>query len=299
MTTEPSLPIAQGVWSFEIFQKLQYHLHWLPYLAALLILFHAIGINFIVTKFRMADEVTLFAGALYVLFTSSILELSNPTSTLLASTFLLVIIHELFTTYRQNVSAKTIFNIGLWIGIGSFFHVGFVVFLFLGIIGLYTLRSNSIKETLMVVLGTFTAYFIVGAFYFLNDAFDIFWQHQVQNNWAYFNIIAQNSWTTYIERIYFILLLVIAIFSQSFFSFKQSIQTQKYQTILYWAMLLSGLTIIFQANISLDQLSFLCAPLAIFFMYHFIRLDKTTAELIHLIWIFLIIAFQFHKTLGF
>lgn len=299
ITTEPSLPIAQGIWSFEIFQKLQYQLSWMPYLAALLVFIHAIGINFLVTRFRMADEVTLFAGAIYILLTSSILELSNPTSTLMACTFLLVILYELFSLYRQQVSAKTIYNIGLWIGIGSLFQVGFIIFLLLGIIGLNMLRNNSLKETLMILFGTLTVYFIVGSFYFLTDAFDIFWQHQFEKNWAYFNIIAQNTLLTYIERIFFIALLVFTIFSQSFFSFKQSIQTQKYQTILFWTMLLSGLMIIFQANVGMDQLSFLCIPLAIFLMYYFIRLEKSTAEAIHLILFFSIIAFQFHKTLGF
>jgi hypothetical protein len=298
-TTEARLPIAQGIWSYEIFQKLQYHLPLLPYIATVIILIQAIALNHIVTKFRMSDEVTLFAGAFYILLTSSILELSNPTATLLACTFLLVILHELFNTYRQNVSAKTIFNVGLWIGIGSLFHVGFLIFSLLGVIGLYTLRSNSLKEALMILFGILTVYFLVGSSYYLFDAFDIFWQQQVEKNWSYFNIIAQNSWTTYIERIFFLLVLAIALLSQSKISFKQSIQTQKYQTILYWTMLLSGFTIFFQANIGMDQLSLLCAPLAIFLMYLFVRLDKTTAEALHLIWIFFIIAFQFHHTLGF
>lgn len=299
ITAEPSLPIAQGIWSYEIFQRLQNHIEMLPYITTALILFQAIGINFIVTKFRMADEVTLFAGAIYILLTSSILELCTPTATLFACFFFLIVLHELFSCYRQNISAKVIFNIGLWIGVGSLFHGGFIVFLLLSIIGFYILRGNSFKEALMIFSGAFTVYFLVGSFYFLWNAYDIFWQQQITNNLAYFNINIQNTWTTYIERIYFALLVIIVIFSQSIFSFKQSMQTQKYQTILYWTILFSGLTVVFQANIGMDQLSILCVPLSIFFMYHFIRLDKTTAEAIHLIWIFLIIGFQFHKILGF
>jgi intracellular septation protein A len=49
----------------------------------------------------------------------------------------------------------------------------------------------------------------------------------------------------------------------------------------------------------MEQLVFLMPALAFFMMYSFLKLERGLAEATHILWIFLIIALQFHKTLGF
>lgn len=299
ITTTPTLPTPQGIWSFELYRSLANDLWLLPHIAAGLIFFQAVGLNFIATRFRFSEEITLFTGVLYILLVSSVLELGMPTPTLIANTFLIIILFSLFETYRKSTSAAAIFNIGLWVAIGSFFHFAFAIFLFFGIIGLNVLRAYNFKEILMLLIGAFTAYFLVGSVYFLYDSFDVFWNEQITKNLVFFNIVSPNTWITYAERIFFGLLILIVIVSQGVYSFKKNIQIQKYQTVLYWAMLISGLTILYQSNVGMEQLAFVMPTLSFFLMYNFTKFEKAQAEALHIIWLLIIFALQFHQTLGF
>ncbi len=298
-TTTPSLPTSQGIWTFELYRSLADSLWLLPHLAAGLVFIQAVSLNFIATRFRLSEEITLFSGVFYILLTSSILELGMPTPTLFAASFLIIILFSLFETYRQTASAAAIFNIGLWVAVGSFFHFAFGIFILLGVIGINVLRAYNFREILMLLIGVFTAYFLVGSFYFFYDAFDIFWNEQFTQNIAFLNLTTPNIWTTYIERLFIGSLLIVALLSQGIYSFKKNIQVQKFQTVLYWAMLLSGLTLLFQANVGMSQLVFLMPSLAFFMMYNFLRFEKSNAEMFHIFWIFLIIILQFHQNLGF
>lgn len=271
----------------------------MPIIAAVLIFAQAVGINFIATKFRLSEEITLFSGIFYILLTASIVELAMPTPTLLANTFLIVILYSLFDSYRKSASAIAIFNIGLWIGIGSLFHFGFIAFLLLGIIGLNVLRAFNFREILMLVVGALTAYWIVGAFYFIFDAFNIFWEQQILRNIGFLHFKGENNWLTYTERLFFAILAIVVIISQGVYSFKKNIQIQKFQTVLYWALLVSSITLLFQNNIGIDQLALTMPTLAFFMMYSFTSWSRPTAEALHLIWIFGVIVIAFHQFFGF
>jgi hypothetical protein len=162
-----TLPTAQGIWSYEIYNSLANHLWLLPHLAAALIFFQAVGINYVATRFRISEEITLWSGAFYILLTSSILELAMPTPTLMAVSFLIIILFSLFETYRKSESAAAIFNIGLWLAVGSFFHFAFGLFILLAIIGLNVLRAYNFKEVLMLLVGVCTGVFYAWRFVFL------------------------------------------------------------------------------------------------------------------------------------
>ena len=295
----PRLPAAQGAWSYDLYAILANYLWLLPHLAAALVFIHAVGLNYIATKYRISEEITLWAGVFYILLTSSILELAMPTPTLLAVGFLIIILYCFFETYRKSASAAAIFNIGLWIAVGSFFHFAFGIFIFLAIISLNVLRAYNFREILMLACGIFTAYFIVGAYYFYFDAFDIFWQEQFTKNIAFFNIISPNNWLVFAQRVFFGFLILLSLFSQGIYSFKKSIQIQKFQTVLFWTMVFAGISTLFQTNVGMEQLVFVAPSLAFFMMYTFLKFERGTAEAFHIFWIFLIIALQFHENLGF
>jgi hypothetical protein len=294
-----ALPVAQGIWSYEVLNFITLQPGTAHYITLALIFFQAVGVNLIASRFRISEEITLFAGLFYILLTSMIVETNQPSAALFATTFLILILFILFDTYRNSVSASSIFNLGLWIGVGSLFQFVFGIYLFLAVIGMAVLRSYALKEMLMLLIGLFTVYFVVGFAYFYFDAFDIFWNQQFKANIAYFHIVSPNTWVTYIEQILFAALIGFGILSQGFFASKRSIQVQKYQTILCWSLIVAGISIFFQANIGMEQLLYVLPALSFFMMYWFLRMSRSNAEAFHLLWFFLAIAIQFHEKLGF
>lgn len=295
----PVMPEANGIWSYECYQWIGKDIWMLPWLSLVVILCQAILINYITARFRLSEEITLFSGAFYILLCGSILELSNLPLALLANTFLIIVLYLLFETYRQSSSAAAIFNIGLWVGIGSLFHFSFILYLLLGIIGMNILRSWNTKEVLMLIIGVFTTYFLCGSVYFLYDAYPLFWEQQISKNLAFLSFELQNSWVSFVERIFIALLIIISVLSQSIYAYKRNIQVQKFQSILYWTMIVAGISALIQTKAGMLQLVFVLPSLAIFMMYNFTRLEKSIAEILHLLWFFLVIALQFHQFFGF
>lgn len=292
-------PSVQGIWSYELFERMQMAQWQMPIWAAILIFIQAVGVNFIATRFRLSEEITLFAGIFYILLTSIVVESATLSAALFANTFLIIIIHELLLVYRKSDAASSLFNIGLFIGIGSFFQASFVIFLIFGLVAISVLRSFNVKEFLQMFLGSVCIYFLVGTFYFYYDAYDTFWNIQIKNSLNWLDFRGNHTWVAYIERILFISFLVMAIVSQGFYSSKKSIPVQKYQTIIYWVLIFVGLTVFFQSQLGMEQLLLLIPTLSFFVMYHFLSLDRNMAEVLHVVLIFLAIALQLHKIIGF
>jgi hypothetical protein len=298
-TGEPLMPEAAGIWSFEFYRWVGKDLWLLPWFSISIILFQAIFVNYIAARYRLSEEITLFSGSFYILLCSGIGTLGNLPPALMANSFLIVVIYLLFDSYRQNNPAAAIFNIGLWVGIGSLFQFSFFLFVLLGIIGLNIVRSWNTREMLMLLAGITTTYFLCGSVYYLCDAFPLFLEQQFTSNLAFLNFNLDSTAVSYIERGLVLMLVVVAILSQGVYAYKRNIQVQKFQSILYWALIIAAFSAVFQAQASTEQLVFLMPTLAFFMMYHFTRLKSEIAETLHLVWVLLVIALQLHQFLGF
>jgi hypothetical protein len=74
---------------------------------------------------------------------------------------------------------------------------------------------------------------------------------------------------------------------------KRVIQSQKRINILYWFMLLSPLTLVFQNNIQLDHALAVAAPFGFLLGMFFSSIPSNWAELTHLVWLAFLLFFQY------
>ena len=289
----------QGILSYEIIQRIGTQ-HWIePILALILVFAQGVIINFLVFKYRMTGEQSLFAGLFYILLASTLTSFLGLTATLLATTFVILSFFELFESYRKPFAATNIFNVGMLLAIASFFHFSIVLFLLWGIICVNILRSGSVKEAVMLVVGFVVPYFLLATVYFMTDSYDIFWNEHFGKNIAFMNFVGERSWFTVASYSFFFLLIAIVVLGQGFYSSKRSMQAQKYQTVLYWTLIFSGLTIIFQAKTSLDSLILLAPSISIFLAYNFLYFKTQVGESVHLLWLLAVLIVQYHTSLGF
>ncbi len=283
----------QGILSYEIAQMIG-NAHWVePFWATLLVIIQAIIINVLVARHRMTDEQSLFPGVFYALLVSSVPDFLGLSAALLASTFIIASLYDFFIAYKKPIAASNIFNVGLWIGIGSFFYFSLTIYVLWAIIAITILRAGSFKEILMILSGMFAAYFLIGTVYFVTNRYDYFWQHHIKENMAYLNLIGNNNWLLFCERLFFFILVGITILFQSFYASKKSIQVQKYQTVLYWSMIFAGLTLIFQAKADMSSLILLAPALCIFLSYNFLNMRNQVSEAIHLLWLSVVLFLQY------
>ncbi|NRA48840.1 MAG: hypothetical protein HRU12_06880, partial [Phaeodactylibacter sp.] len=81
-------------------------------LAMVLLLLQGFYLNYLAMEHRLAIEVSLFPGVFYVLICSLLPSFHYLSPVLMGNTFLLIVIGEVFATYKKNKAADHIFNIG-------------------------------------------------------------------------------------------------------------------------------------------------------------------------------------------
>lgn len=262
-------------------------------LATLLVVIQGIMINLLVSKYRIAREISLLPGLFFVLLSSAFTEFLYLSPLILANTFYIIVLYELFSTYRKYNAAGAIFNIGLWIAVGSLFYFSYCFLLILGIIGLVMLRSFTFREVLMLVCGLIAPYLLTGTYYFVTDQFHVFWNIQITSSIGFLDLNGEVNWIFYIKTGLCSFLLGVLVFSYNQYTKKKSIQQQKYIDVFFLAMIAAILPFLLQANIRLDHLLILVPPAAVLISFNFQSARRGAAEAVHFLLLIGLLVLQF------
>jgi len=260
--------------------------------AMALLLIQGTYLNVLVSEHRLASEVSLFPGLFYVFACSVLPEFHYLSPVLMANTFYIVVLGEVYGTYRRAEVSGRIFNIGFWTGIGSLFYPSFVLFLLFGFVGLNIFRAFRFRERLMMIIGLLVPYFLVGTYYFWMDQLPFFMQAVGSGFEALDFVPAPATWVYRSLGVMAILLLVV-LFSHRSYLLKQIIEVQRKINLIYWGLLISASTILIQAGIQLDHLMILAVPLGTLLSFNFIRMPARQAEVLHLLMLALALGLQF------
>ena len=109
--------------------------------AVLVLIYQAIQINRLVSLNRISSENTLFSGLFYLLIISITLAFVPLHASLLANTFLIVMLTDIFKQTKNHDLHLNIFNVGFWAGIGSLLYFPYIIFFPVGILGVIYLRT--------------------------------------------------------------------------------------------------------------------------------------------------------------
>ncbi len=294
---EPYHPIAQGIFAkwFQNFIGEQGYTH--IWLAILLVFVQALILNLLCLRFRMSEENNLFPGLFYILLTSSAPDFMILSPVLIANTFVLLALWNLFSVYRKTDVAASIFNVGLWFAVASLFHFSYIIFCLVGIIGLSTLRALKVAEILTLLMGFFVPFVCVAFWCFYTNRTQDFWELEFVRNIKFLDFASPNTWLNYSERLYFGILIALSIASVNIYAARKTMQAQKYQTVLYFFLVFSAITLLFQANLGIEQLLLTTIPLAIFVSYNFQNMSSAVAEATHLLWVLLVLFVQYRNFL--
>ncbi len=251
--------------------------------AVLLIFVQAILINQLMSQYRVTNDVSAFPGLFYALMANLLPDYLTLSPILLGNTFLLLAIYYLYNTYRNQNCPDIIFDIGLWIGVASLFQFSFIIFSLWGIMGLAIMRGIRPKEVLMLLIGVFVPYLLIGVYlYWYNQLPMLFDQHILSNfKWLDIRIVAEPM--SYLKLGIVGLLVIMVILSGSSFYSRRDVGTQKCITILYWTLFFAGLTLLTQANVQIEHLLIFALPLGMLLSLAFLQFNESAAETFHLL----------------
>lgn len=261
-------------------------------LAFFLIFFQATAINIMIARFRVATDISLLPGVFYCLFTSLMPDFLPLSSIILANTFLVLALYNLFDTYKNNYVAGRIFDAGLWLGLASLFHFSYIFLVFWGIICLGILRGIRFKEFFMLLIGVIVPIFLMGVYSFRIDQMPFFTAHFFENI-GVMSFVAYKSSMIYIKFGLVMLFLLLTLVASSQFFSRRNMTAQKYISMLYWLMLLCIITVFAQKGIDVNQLLILSIPMSILLSMTFQRIAPAMAEALHMLLLMVALILQF------
>ena len=163
-----------------------------PILAFVLIYVLALSITNIVNEYRMTTRQTFLPGMSFMLITSLVPEWNLLSAPLVATGFIFWAFSKLLELYNAPAANSKIYNIGLLLGIASFFFFPSLAMAVCMIVGLMVLRPFRLNEIFLFLTGILTPYYFYAIYLFLTDGF--YWKELIPLLKVDLPLIKNNIW---------------------------------------------------------------------------------------------------------
>lgn len=254
-----------------------------------LIFSQAIIFNKIITDQKLLLRSNHLPAMSYLLITSMFSEWNILSAQLIINT-LLIWIWALIINLATNPNPKSaLFNIGLIIGLSSFFYFPCLAFVLLIVFALIVMRPFNLSEWIIAFLGILTPYYFLFGYLFLTDKLKGYKLQPFQISYPRFH---QNYWW-----LAGVCLLVIA-FTIGFFLVqsnfrKQLVQVRKKWSITLLFLLVAAIIPFINAAHNFQFWILSAIPLSAYMGAAFLYLRKWMAMLLHLLMIMLVLIISY------
>ena len=258
--------------------------------ATILIIGQAVYINRIYIRNRLPNEYTLFPGALFILFVSSNEYLVQLSPEIMGLTFVIIMISQMFKTYKNQKGSVHIFNTGFYACLAFLLNPGLVWVLLYGYIGLMILRSFKSNEQLQYLCGILTPIFLsVSVLYYIQaDVWTL--TKDFIDGFGLMDFGTILSVTQYVFLGLMGLLFIVVFFSYNLYTIRKTIQVQKKIDLFYWLSLISLLATVFTDHVSYSGLLLLIISICILCAMNLTWVkNRIYTEMLHLLWVAVII----------
>lgn len=200
-----------------------------PMLAFILLYIQAVSFNKLANDQRIMQRPNYLTGMSYLLITSLFMEWNILSSSLVINSLLIWVWAKMSGLYSDQNPKASLFNIGIAIGVSTFFYFPSLAFAALIIFGLAITRPFKLAEWLIALLGIVTPYYFLLAFVFLTDR----WQGYHLPGFAITNpVFNQNQWAYAAIMIVLFTSIIGVFFVQQNFR-RQLIQARKSWNLVF------------------------------------------------------------------
>jgi hypothetical protein len=245
-------------------------------------------VNFNTTSFFI-NERTYLPALFYILVGGFFPEYQSLNPALPASIFLMLAIIRIIDGYRKAGIANNFFDAGILISTGSLFYASLIWFGLVIIVGIVLIRTLSISEIILVLLGLLTPYFIAFGIYYVTG----------KDIGALMALITGNLFLR-TEGYFFPVLTIIGlgfaaiiIVVSMVFLFthlnSKKIKSRKTFSLLIWAFLISLAVYFIMPSVSVEMIWITALPVSYFLTNYFLFIRKKLIPEIFLSVLFLLI----------
>jgi Family of unknown function (DUF6427) len=187
----------------------------------------AVSFNKMVNGLRLMQKPNYLTAMSYMLVTSLFTEWNTLSSPLIINTFLIWVWARMSGLYNDNNPKSTLFNIGIAIGLSTFFYFPSLAFAILVVVGLAIIRPFRLAEWVIALLGVITPYYFILAVAFLTGQLKNYRFPGVAVTFPKFN---QTNWA------YAAIIIVIITSLVGFFFVQQNFRRQLIQARKSWSL---------------------------------------------------------------
>ena len=297
MFLHPTIPVAQQTDGF-LFKALLDKLSGInnsmpsiyPIISFLLLFTQAITFNKLANDHRLLQKPNYLTGMAYLLITSMFAEWNFLSASLIVNTMLIWVWANMSGLYNNKNAKSTLFNIGIGIGVSTFFYFPSIAFAILIIVGLILTRPFKLSEWVVALLGIVTPYYFIISYVFLTDS----WQGY---KLPVFLVSLPNFYQSRYKLAAVILILIIAIVGLIYINKnfrRQLVQTRKSWNLVFLYFLVAVFIPFINATHNFQYWILCAVPLSAFIASAFLYpAKKWFPLLIHWLMVAFVLAFSY------
>ncbi len=239
-----------------------------------LLIFTALWISRLNTKFILLQRRTYLPAIIYILLVSTYLPLQQLSPVAFAAVFLVLSIEIMFDTLKKEGLALEFFMAAFLVSIASLFYARSAFLMLVVWTSLAILRPIRWREWVFTILGFLTPYVFLFAWYYLSG-------QDLADNWEKirYNFVHDRDWgylNIYYLVFYFYVLFVVALASRKMLGvFPQlKIYVRKFFRINFWifAFVFSVFLTIYSGAI--EMIYFMAIPVSYILSYYFFNIKS-------------------------
>jgi hypothetical protein len=226
------------------------------------------------TTIFFINERTFLPALIYILLSGLFpqYQLLNPA--IFAAVFLTLAIRRIMDAYRIPGTAYSFFDAGILIGVGSLFYANLIWFGLVVIIGVALLRTGSIKEIAISVIGLITPYFLTFGIYYvlgkdLKNLLSILEYNLLGNPNSY----AFTRLTVVAVTFAGLSTLVSIVYLLKLMNMKK-IKSRKTFSLLLWVFLIAMEVYFMVPSVSVEMVWLAGIPVSYFWAHYFVFIKK-------------------------
>lgn len=225
------------------------------------------------TRLFFITERTLLPASLYVLAGGFLVSTHVFNPVFPATLLLLISMDSVMASYRKTGIAYNYFNASLFLSVGSLFYFNIIWFFPVILIGIFLIRTFSLRELILSLFGLLAPYIVVFAVYYISGSEIQLFANLLINNIV--NPSAQYYWSPLLITILLIgtLLLIISLIHLIRIFPTKKIKTRKTFSLLIWILIIALAVYFLVPSASVELIYVVLIPF-VYIISHFIVFVK-------------------------
>ncbi len=253
------------------------------YLALLIVFFQSLFINKFINFSKLNQSGQLFGGLVFIILTGFHPMLFSLSGILIGTLFFILAISSIIRIYLQKSASIQIFNYGFFIGLATMFYSPYVWMLILGLLGLTVFRGLTFRDLLQMLVGFVCVFFFLSLYLYYTNQGTEYINSQWNELFSPYVFSMKYSGKGLVAFAIIITLLLLSLIRFNLFQSKLQISVKKVLDLLFWACLVSFLSILFVRISHINHLIILLVPLAVFLSIILAKIkSELQAETLHL-----------------